>query len=463
MKSPTKLLRPASVPQWLRWLVVGFLAVLATNLLVGFAFGALTGQPHEARRALLPGQLTDLLRVHGTDSWGPMLTAMEAHVRDPDGSLYALPQTRGLKFQYPPSSLFFTMLVPGARELAERCATEGEDCVENALEEGQPMLITLATLLYLAGLGLALSSAALSLRQLAPRDPPSALQRATAYGLGILLAASYYPATKGVTLGQIQVLLGLLLSLSMLAYASGYTALSGVLAGVCVLAKPQYVMLLVWGALRRDVRFAAGFLVVAALGTLGAVYAFGLHNHVEYFNLLRAIGRVGEAFWPNQSVNGILNRWLGTDTITVFNWRGFPRYSTLVYVGTLVSSALILLAVFWPNRLPPAAGSRRTADLAVAIMGSTMASPIAWEHHYGVFFACFGALAPLALRVRPLAGFTGPFVLLIYLAVAVELTVPGFFYRDGAQLRGLLGAHLFFGAIAWLALGMRLRRGDEAG
>lgn len=445
-------------PRWLRWLAVGCAAVLATNLAVGLAFSALTGQPEAARDALLPRQLHDLVHFHGSDSWGPMVTAMEAHVRDPAGSLYALPKQRDLKFQYPPSSLFFLMPIPGVRALAERCAqATSEYCVMDAVGPGQPVLKRLEWLLNLSALFMVLASVALALRQLSPGVRPTAAQQAAAYGLGLLLAFSYYPLLKGVALGQIQVVLGLLLSLALLAYAAGHIAIAGALAGACVLAKPQYAVLLLWGLLRRDLRFTMGFVAVTGAGTALALAVFGIHNHLEYFELLRAIGRVGEAYWPNQSANGIANRLLRTDSVVVFNWAGFPTYSPVVHAVTLATTALILLAVLWPVRPSQPAGRRNTAGLAVAIMGCTMASPIAWEHHYGVFFACFAALAPLAIRRQPFGRMTGPTVLLAYLLMAVELVSPGFFHREGEPLRGLFGSHLYAGALLLLATGLRLR------
>jgi hypothetical protein len=40
------------------------------------------------------------------------------------------------------------------------------------------------------------------------------------------------------------------------------------------------------------------------------------------------------------------------------------------------------------------------ADFAVMSLTATMASPLAWEHHYGVSLPLFALLAPMAVRAR---------------------------------------------------------------
>ena len=58
-----------------------------------------------------------------------------------------------------------------------------------------------------------------------------------------------------------------------------------------------------------------------------------------------------------------------------------------------------------PERIPTALATRlrqpdRMIDFAVMTLTATVASPIAWEHHYGVTLPLFAVLAPMVVRPR---------------------------------------------------------------
>jgi hypothetical protein len=115
-----------------------------------------------------------------------------------------------------------------------------------------------------------------------------------------------------------------------------------------------------------------------------------------------------------------------------------------VYYGTLVSSAVIVgLALF----LPAARSVRgRALDMAVALIAATLASPIAWEHHYGAFFPIFA----IALSAPGITGWIGVLLITSYELVANELLRPQLIYRT--RWTGLFGSHLFFGALVLFAI-----------
>jgi len=128
--------------------------------------------------------------------------------------------------------------------------------------------------------------------------------------------------------------------------------------------------------------------VVPAL--VASIALFGLANHLDYLSTLQFLASRGEAFYPNQSVNGLLNRLLlNGDSLT---WSGtqFPAYQPMIYLGTLLSSAvLILAALFVRGRQTDKGG---LLDFMTAALSFTIASPIAWEHHYGILPPIFVAL-----------------------------------------------------------------------
>src|SRR5262249_4267360 len=153
--------------------------------------------------------------------------------------------------------------------------------------------------------------------------------------------------TKGYQLGQIQVLLGMLVAGGLYAYLCGKRGLAGVLIGLCCLVKPQYAIVLLWGVVRRDWRFSAHLAGVGAVALVAAVAQFGLDNHLRYLDVLREMSRFGEAYWPNQSVNGLLHRFLGNGNPQVFRIDSFAPYHPLIYYATLVTSAAIVAIALW--------------------------------------------------------------------------------------------------------------------
>ncbi len=80
------------------------------------------------------------------------------------------------------------------------------------------------------------------------------------------------------------------------------------------------------------------------------------------------------------------NEWSSLD----FDDNSFPPYSLLVYGGTLVASIVLLSAALLRrgNKGDP----DRTFDFCTMALSITIASPIAWEHHYGTIFPILAVL-----------------------------------------------------------------------
>jgi hypothetical protein len=420
------LTRADRVARAARWLLVALLLVAAINTAIVLTMRARGESWHEAKRAaglVLSRQLTG---PTGVDSWRSM-TAAYRHFHEKPDELYWVFLKKGVKFQYPPSSLLVMPLLP---------LPLGADFHRKM---GFPSSLAVCfTILCSAWLALKLLARTPE-RKIAWRDP---LVICCAVLIGVL-GCTYYPLTRGHNLGQIQVYLGAFVALSLLLNAYAWRGLSGACIGLCCLVKPQYGLIILWGFLRRDRRFVIGALLVFAAGLALSLHTFGLHNHLQYLEVLKRLS-VGEAYGPNQTANGLLHRCLKNGSAIKFQFRRLPPHNDVVYVGTLVSSLVIILLGLFMPAAQQAKG--RSTDLALAVCAATMASPIAWEHHYGAFFPVFAIALPVALA----AGRAGSLLLISYLLVANELLRPKLIYAS--RWSGLLGSHLFYGALLLFGL-----------
>jgi alpha-1,2-mannosyltransferase len=406
-------------------LIIALAAAALTNVLLSTL---LTARGDKLEDALQGTGLLLSVRIMdptGIDSWRPMLAAYDHNVDSP-GSLYWVFLAKGIKFQYPPSSLLVMPLLPFPMD--------------------QSFRQKVAVPSYLAVFFTIMCSAMIAIKLLAP-SPARTIQwrEPLTFCIVVLVAMLgwlYYPLMKGHSLGQIQVYLGALIALALLFQAADYPALSGVCIGLCCLVKPQYGLALVWGLLRRELRFVLGLLITVSIGLALSLHMFGLQNHLDYLQVLGRLSRFGEAYGPNQTVNGLLQRWLENGSPIKFQSRKLPPYHPVVYYGTLATSLVfVALALFAPTSKPLRG---RAIDLSVLLVASTLASPIAWEHHYGAFFPILAvALAsPFAMR------HAGVLLIFSYELIAIELMRPELIYTN--RWTGLLGSHRFLGGLLLL-------------
>ena len=90
---------------------------------------------------------------------------------------------------------------------------------------------------------------------------------------------------------------------------------------------------------------------------------FGLANHLDYLPVLSHLAERGEAYYPNHSVNGLLNRLMSIGEPAALHnleWGdgAFPPFNRWVYWTTTISSAAILLLAH------PAAQPRQRSRIA---------------------------------------------------------------------------------------------------
>jgi hypothetical protein len=318
-------------------------------------------------RLLLPG-----LRA---DSWDPMLHALAlAHQHGTavyDTIFFNLHE----KFQYPLTSLLWL---------------EGLGAGIHLDQETLNRVNAVVFALNAAGCVLLVRHGFLD-RDTEPRGRSDWLLAAATFAL----AYGFWPTLYGLYIGQIQIWIDLLFTAALILWLRGGRLSCGILIGLACTMKPQLGVLLLWGLLWRERRFAIGIAATVLLAGALSILRYGLMNNLHYLDVLAFISRHGESFHPNQSVNGLLNRllFLGNNT----EWVGdqFAPYNTAVYLATLLSS-LAFVAI--PLGMAVRARGERAGvlDLGLAGLCCTMASPIVWEHHYGitlpVFLLAFGVV-----------------------------------------------------------------------
>jgi hypothetical protein len=150
--------------------------------------------------------------------------------------------------------------------------------------------------------------------------------------------------------------------------------------------------------------------------------------------------------------NGPNLEWLPTE---------FAPYNAVVYYGTMVSSALLILCALWPFAKKTQA-SQATAplrdhiDLCILFVTCTIASPIAWDHHYGLLLPMFAFVYPIFWGRKMSAAYALALLFLSYILTA-NLFVIAVDAADGPF--NFLQSYMWFGALIFLVLLYRLRAG----
>jgi hypothetical protein len=343
--------------------VVSYLGALAID-------GPIAANPVRTIVAALSRLLFPGLRA---DSWDPMLHALTlAHQHGTaiyDTIFFNLHE----KFQYPLTSLLWL---------------EGLGTCIHLDPETLNRVNAMVFALNAAGCVILVRHGLLE-RNTDPRERSDWLLAAATFAL----AYGFWPTLYGLYIGQIQIWIDLLFTAALILWLHGGRLSCGILIGLACTMKPQLGVLLLWGLLWHERRFAIGVAATVLLANALSILRYGLMNNLHYLDVLAFISHHGESFHPNQSVNGLLNRllFLGNNT----EWMGdqFAPSNATVYLATLLSS-LVIAAI--PLGMAIRARGQRAGvlDLGLGGLCCTMASPIVWEHHYGitlpVFLLAFG-------------------------------------------------------------------------
>jgi hypothetical protein len=415
-----------------RWLPDPFVTLLVSTccLIPAAMFGvaALMTLLHQNSNLVA---IREALALRGVDSWMPMGTALAWLRSHPTGDVYgAVFFGGGVKFQYPLTSLPFIDWLPGP-------------------------LAAHVMLLNALGLGFILLSAILMAAFIVKQADPSqfrAASRRLLAAVGAIATLCFYPLLRAAALGQIQVELTAAFIACCTCYAVGAAGAAGFLAGCATLIKPQLGLLLLWGLLRREWRFGAGFLLACGIGFAVTVLKYGTSWLLPYVRVLSFLGRHGETYAPNQSVNGLFNRLLHNGSSLQFSLDTFPPYQPLVYAATFACAVLLVgFGLLCGLRSP--SGGRNVGALIVAGLCFTMASPIAWEHHYGVLLPAFAyCLVGILASATPERRAATPALVLLGVSFVLSANAWPIFDWTAATPANPLQSYLLFAALGVLGL-----------
>jgi hypothetical protein len=309
----------------------------------------------------------------GGDSWRPGLSALDVAetLQERSRGLYEkvffLAKVPHKGFQYPPTAL-----------LAFRAARASA---------GSNAFTALAVVNWLSVPALILATLSLA----RPKAPRSAREQALLALVVVAAALLFYPAMRAYRNGQMQAWINALFAVALALHVRNRPAASGGCLALAAMIKPQLGLFAVWALVRRERSMLAAFVLVLGAGSLATVAWLGPSPFIGYFDVLRHIAPRGETYYPNQSVNGFMNRLVRNGSSVDFG-DAMPEPDSLVATVSGLSSLLLLALAL----IRPAGSREKTAsafDFAFMGLVATLASPIAWEHHYGILLPCFALLA----------------------------------------------------------------------
>lgn len=376
----------------------------------------------------------------GQDSWMPMGLALQYVRAHPGAPIYAaLFFEQNIQFIYPPTSLL--LLEPFAALSASGLPSDGMLNVVSWIAVALTAAIT--TRLWI------LRSTEHLRRQVERRRIDRLVLAAIACGLTL----AFFPILKAFRLGQIQTWMTCAFAAATLAWVGGDKRTSGAWSGFICLVKPQLALLVVWGLIRRQRRFVEGWAMVALpLGAL-SVWRYGLASHLDYLRVASFITRHSWSYYPNQSASGLLNRWLFIGNSLTWDPHAVP-FNAWVFAGTVLTAVALVGAALLQR--PAEDPDAQLVDFFIAALSFTLASPLAWDHHYGILMPMFACILPVTLASW--RGRAGP---LVVLAASFVLT-SNFFHPIAARFAStrfnVLQSYVFGGALLLLVYLHRLRR-----
>ena len=260
-----------------------------------------------------------------------------------------------------------------------------------------------------------------------------------------IAAFFFMPITLAFSLGQAQIFLDLFFALLVFYWVQGKERPAGVMMALLAMVKPQFGLLLLWAALRRRWSALVSGCVTLGVGGVVSLVAFGVRNNLDYIGVMAGLSRKAQSHYANQSMFGLLNRAIFNGENIPYHPYVYPPFVPWVYYVTLATTALlVVLALAYPWR--KRAGGM--ADLSAIGVVCVIATPMAWEHHYGVMLGIFvwlwfgvyrrgvGNVWMLALAFVLIADFLSPFN--FFSAIPVANVLQSYMYFGALLLIGLL-------------------------
>ena len=362
-----------SLPNLTNWLLAAVMLLAVLPLVLYVAFGELAGAVPLGTWLSTPIHP----RAMG-DSWKPIAAALKYVATHADASgLYQETYFRSsAQFIYSPLSLVFFQVV----------AFFG-------VNWASPKWMNAFSWIFIPAIGVCLFFLLRGIQDFvrmvqlfSPYDRTRQLILDLAFAMVSVLA--FYPIMRGFALGQIQTWMTLALILSFTLFIFDKKVSCGILLALVAIIKPHLLVIAIWAALRREWRVLAGFIVTGTIIGVASLLIFGWTVHFEYLDLLGYLSKRGEAFHFSHSIESMLLRYMHNGNNLV--WDG--THTQVVYMpwlhwtATACSLVILAAAIFSPR---PSGKTESILDYAIVIASTTLASPVAYEHHFGVFLGVF--------------------------------------------------------------------------
>ncbi|MDQ2925460.1 MAG: DUF2029 domain-containing protein [Acidobacteriota bacterium] len=319
---------------------------------------------HLGNPGSIKGLVLDFVHLRQwTDSWQPMMTSLDYFQVHPTQPIYSAPLYDTLI--YPLASLLPMVVL---RKLGVSDAA---------------MLRILAVASWLAVWGVTAVSLAMARRLLRARSAKLTWPDALAIVLAVL---GCYPLLKGYSLGNAQTFLSFGFALMLYLWTRGSERSAGAVAALLTCVKPQFALLVVWMAVRRRWGALRAFLACSALMLAVSIAVFGWHNNLDYIGVLAGLSHKAQSHFANQSMFGTINRAIFNGENIGYTPYVYTPYIPWVYRVTVLTALLLVGGVLL---FPWGKLRGSTADIAAMGLASVAASPMAWEHHYGIVVGIF--------------------------------------------------------------------------
>ncbi len=368
-----------------------------------------------------------------TDSWTPMLGSVNSFLAHPGLAIYQ-------------AKLYDTLIYPLTSVLPllwMKQAGMSDTAVLHAL-----MIASWIAVVAVVALQVLLAA------KIAGQSAPQHGTLGWRAGVATAFAAFFFmPITLAFSLGQAQIFLDLFFTLMVLFWIEGKERPAGGLMALLAMVKPQFGLLLLWAALRRRWNALAAGALTLAVGGAVSLTVFGLRNNLDYLGVLAGLSRKAQSHYANQSIFGLLNRAIFNGENLPYHPYVYPPFVPWIYAVTLATTAvLVLVALMYPWR--ERAGGM--ADLAAIGVVSVVATPMAWEHHYGVMLPVFVWLWFAVYR----RGVGSAWALALAWVLIADFLSPLNFFA-AVPVANLLQSYMYFGALLLLGLLLRVRTASE--
>jgi alpha-1,2-mannosyltransferase len=387
-----------------------------------------------------------LLKSVGTDSWMPMMSAFNLSSTYKDSLYSYLFFEARTKFQYPLTSLIPINIL---NHINHKATLVSSIDVLNLIS-----WILLATMLAFV---IKIFNLSMKNNLASESEDFSSANTIVRTIILVYLILSFYPVFKAYGLGQIQVWLNAFFTISFWLWMKKREHIAGIIVSMMFLIKPQFLIVGIWGILVRKWSFVFFFFSLSSFGIIISILLYGINNNLEYLKVLSYISRHGEVYYPNQSINGLLNRLFLNGSSIKWTASSFPNFNIYVYIGTLIGSIVLISIAFYYSINLRERG--QVIDLAIISLSCTMASPVAWEHHYGILLPIYAFLLPSLVKKPIFNKMTFPLLGLTYIVSSNHFSFLNRFAN--IPILNILQSSLFISSLIVLIYLYKLRKGKN--